>query len=101
MRIRAKLFGKPERPRLSCFKSNKFIYAQNIYDTTGTTLASASTQDSKAKTALAGAHEIGKKVAQDVMGKKIESVVFDRGGYIYTGKIKAVAEGAREAGLKF
>lgn len=101
MRIRAKVSGTSERPRLSVFKSNKFVSAQLIDDLSGVTLVSASTREIKGKTALEGAREIGKEIAGKAIAKKIEKVVFDRGGYIYTGKIKAVAEGAREGGLKF
>lgn len=101
LRIRAKVFGTAERPRLSVFKSNKYMYAQLIDDTTGKTLAAASTKDSKAKTMLEGAKEVGTDIAKKALAKKIERVVFDRGGYIYTGKIKAVAEGARAGGLTF
>ncbi len=100
MRIRAKVSGTTERPRLSVFKSNKFIYAQIIDDTTGTTLAAVSTEESKGKP-LAAAKEIGMMIAKKAIEKKVEKVVFDRGGYIYTGKIRAVAEGAREGGLTF
>ncbi len=100
-RIRAKVFGTSERPRLSVFKSNKFVYAQIIDDSTGVTIAHVTTEKSKGKTPLAAAHEIGKEIAEKAKGKKIEKVVFDRGGYIYTGKIKAIADGAREGGLTF
>ena len=101
IRIRAKVFGTPERPRLSVFKSNKFLYAQIIDDTQGVTLASANTKDMKGKTPRERAQEVGKELAKKAGEKKIENVVFDRGGYIYTGKIKAIADGAREGGLKF
>lgn len=101
MRIRAKVAGTPERPRLSVFKSNKFIYAQLIDDMAGVTLASVSTKSVTNKTALESAYVIGKDIANKAIAKKIGVVVFDRGGYIYTGKIKAVADGAREGGLKF
>ena len=101
MRIRAKVSGTSERPRLSVFKSNKFVYAQLIDDMAGVTLASVSTKVVTGKTALQGAHDIGKEIAKKAIAKNVEKVVFDRGGYIYTGKIKAVAEGAREGGLKF
>lgn len=101
MRIRAKVFGTPERPRLSVFRSNKFTYAQLIDDVAGVTIASASTKDSKEKSALAGAVTVGKKIADEAAKKNVKKVVFDRGGYIYTGRIKAVAEGAREGGLEF
>ena len=88
-------------PRLSVFKSNKFIYAQLIDDTKGATLAAASSKESKAKKPLLSAAEVGKEIAKKAVAAKITKVVFDRGGYIYTGRIKAVADGAREAGLTF
>ena len=91
-KIRAKISGTDARPRLSVFKSNTKIYAQVINDDKGVTLASASGTDAK---------KVGAEVAKAASGKKVESVVFDRGGYIYTGKVKALADAAREAGLKF
>ena len=94
-RIRAKIFGTKERPRLSVFKSNKHISSQLIDDDKGKTLAAAS--DLKSKTAF----EVGKLIARKAKELKIEKVVFDRGGYRYHGRVKAVAEGAREGGLKF
>jgi len=100
-RIRAKVSGTTERPRLSVFKSNKFTYAQLIDDTTGKTIAAVSTEGAKAKTPLLAAQEAGKTLAEMATKKNVEKVVFDRGGYIYTGKIKAIADGAREGGLKF
>jgi large subunit ribosomal protein L18 len=106
-RIRAKISGTAQRPRLCVFRSLSNIYAQVIDDTTGTTLASASTLDSeiKEKAAYGGNSEaakaVGTLVAQRATGKGIEAVVFDRGGYIYHGRVKALAEAAREAGLKF
>lgn len=99
-RIRAKVHGTASRPRLSVFRSNKGIYAQLIDDEKSVTLASASSlalkggSGEKAKT-------VGKTIAELAKGKKIESVVFDRGGYLYAGAIKALADGAREGGLKF
>ncbi len=101
IRIRAKVSGTAERPRLSVFKSNKFVYAQLIDDTTGVTIAAVSTKAIAGEKPLVGAKKIGVELAKLASAKKIEAVVFDRGGYIYTGKIKAVAEGAREGGLKF
>lgn len=101
IRIRAKVSGTSERPRLSVFKSNKFVSAQLIDDNAGKTLAFATTKNAKSKTPLEGAKEIGVEIAKLAKAAKIEKVVFDRGGYIYTGKIKAVAEGAREGGLIF
>lgn len=91
-KIRAKISGTSERPRLSVFKSNKMLYAQLINDDSGVTLASSSGTDAK---------KVGAEVAKAALGKKVEAVVFDRGGYIYTGKVKALADAAREAGLKF
>lgn len=104
-RIRSKIKGTAERPRLSVFKSNKGIYAQVINDVEGVTIASASTND-KALAELTGtksdkAKAVGAKVAELAKAKGIESVSFDRGGYLYHGRIKQLAEGAREAGLKF
>jgi large subunit ribosomal protein L18 len=83
------------------FKSNKFIYAQLIDDAAGKTIASVSTEGSKAKTPLLAAQEAGKTLAEMALKKNVSKVVFDRGGYIYTGKIKAIADGAREGGLNF
>ena len=100
-RIRSKIFGTAERPRLSIFKSNTRVYAQLVNDETGKTILAVSTSDVKGTTALAKAKEIGKQIAEKAKTHTIESIVFDRGGYIYTGKVKAVAEGAREGGLKF
>lgn len=91
-KIRAKISGTSERPRLSVFKSNTRLYAQLIDDVEGKTLASASGSD---------ASLVGQNIAKSAKEKKISNVVFDRGGYIYTGKVKLVAEGAREGGLKF
>lgn len=100
-RIRSKISGTPEVPRLSVFKSNKFIYAQLIDDVKGNTLLSFSSKDSKEKVPVLQAKEVGVEIAKRAAAQKISKVVFDRSGYIYTGKIKAVAEGAREGGLKF
>lgn len=91
-KIRAKISGTATRPRLCVFKSNTAIYAQLIDDDRATTLASA-----KGTNAL----KVGREIAQVATAKKIEKAVFDRGGYIYTGQIRALAEGARKAGLKF
>ena len=103
-RVRAKISGTAERPRLNVFRSSKHIYAQIIDDVTGTTLASASTMD-KDFTSYGGnieaAKAVGNAVAKAALAKGITTVVFDRGGYIYTGRVAAVADGAREAGLKF
>ncbi len=91
-RIRAKVSGTLERPRLSVFKSNKKIYAQLVDDVQGVTMASASGVD---------ATKVGQSIALLALGKKVERVVFDRGGYIYTGKVRALADGARSGGLNF
>ena len=104
LRVRAKVSGTPERPRLNVFRSEKNIYAQIIDDVAGTTLVSASTVE-KGFEGNGGncdaAKKIGAVVAERALQKGIEEVVFDRGGYIYHGRIKALAEGAREGGLKF
>ena len=91
-KIRAKISGTALRPRLSVFKSNTAIYAQLIDDVAGKTLASAKGKDPKT---------VGAEVAKAAQAKKVSAVVFDRGGYIYTGKVRALAEAAREGGLKF
>ena len=91
-KIRAKISGTAMRPRLSVFKSNTAIYAQLVDDDKAITLASANGTD---------ALKVGAEIAKKALAKKIEKVVFDRGGYIYTGKVLALAQGARKAGLKF
>ncbi len=91
-RIRATISGTTERPRLSVFRSNKFIYAQLIDDEKGHTFAQAQAVDAKT---------VGVELAKKAKALKIDKVVFDRGGYLYTGKIKAVADAAREGGLIF
>jgi large subunit ribosomal protein L18 len=103
-RIRRKLRGTPERPRLAVFRSVAHIYAQVIDDNAGATLVSASTVDKGGKTNggnVAAAQAIGKLVAERAKEKGIKSVVFDRGGYQYHGRIKALADAARTAGLEF
>ncbi len=104
-RIRKVSFGTTERPRLSVFRSNKEIYAQIIDDNNGTTLVAASSRDkelSKAKgTKTEIANLVGKAVAEKAKKAGIEAVAFDRGGNLYHGRVKSLAEGAREAGLKF
>ena len=104
VRVRGKISGTPECPRLNVFRSNANIYAQLIDDVNGVTLASASTLE-KAFEGATGNCEAAKKVgavlAERAKAKGIEEVVFDRGGYIYHGRVAALAEGAREAGLKF
>lgn len=99
-RIRAKVSGTAERPRLSVFKSNTATYAQLIDDATGVTLAAASSMGQKGnKTTSAKA--VGYEIAKLAKTKGIAKIVFDRGGFIYTGRIKALADGAREGGLEF
>jgi large subunit ribosomal protein L18 len=102
-RIRAKLSGTAERPRLNVYRSLNHIYAQVIDDLKGETLASASSLQLKLKTGgnIASAKEIGKAVAELAVQKGIKKVVFDRGGYLYHGRVKALADAAREAGLEF
>ena len=100
-RIRAKVFGVGERPRLSVFRSNKYVSAQLIDDTKGATLASATSKNIEGKSVLEKAKAVGKSLAEQAKAKKIETAVFDRGGYLYTGSVKALADGAREAGLNF
>jgi large subunit ribosomal protein L18 len=104
-RIRKKVSGTAERPRLAVFRSVKHIYAQVIDDGKGVTLASASSAEPAARANpggnVAGAKEIGKLIAERAKEKGINRVVFDRGGYIYHGRVKSLAEAAREAGLEF
>jgi large subunit ribosomal protein L18 len=102
-RIRAKLSGTAERPRLNVYRSLNHIYVQVIDDQKGETLVSASSMQLKLKTGgnVASAKEIGKAVAEKALEKGIKKVVFDRGGFLYHGRIKALAEAAREAGLEF
>jgi len=103
-RIRQKLAGTPERPRLCVYRSLHHIYAQVIDDSEGKTLASASSAEKGAKASggnVAGAKAIGKLVAERAKEHGIRKVVFDRGGYLYHGRVKALADAAREAGLEF
>ena len=101
-RLRKKNSGSSERPRLVVFRSQKHIYAQLIDDMAGKTLASTHTLKLKTGSAnCQGAKEVGKKVAELALSKKIDKVVFDRNGFIYHGRIKALAESARAGGLKF
>ena len=103
--IRSKIFGTSDIPRLAVFRSNKQIYAQLIDDTVGKTLASASSNNkSLAKlkgTKIDQATAVGKSIAENAKSAGIETVVFDRGGFLYHGRVKALAESARESGLKF
>ena len=100
-RIRAKISGTSVVPRLSIFKSNKYITIQLIDDDKGNTIASSSTKAMKGKTLKERAYEAGKDLALKATGKDIGKVVFDRGGYVYTGSVSSAADGAREGGLKF
>ena len=100
-RIRAKIFGVSERPRLSVFRSNKYITAQLIDDSKGITLASATSKNVEGKNVLEKARAVGILIAEQAKAKKVSAAMFHRGGYLYTGSVSAVADGAREAGLKF
>jgi large subunit ribosomal protein L18 len=105
MRVRKKINGTPEKPRLNIYRSTNHIYAQIIDDSVGKTLVSASTLDNTPN--LTSTHNkdaaryVGETIAKKALEKGIDEVVFDRGGYIYHGKVKELAEAAREAGLKF
>ena len=107
LRVRKKIAGTNERPRLNVFRSNKNMYAQIIDDAKGVTLVSASTLDKDLRDQIekgggkAAAKMVGEAIAKKALAAGIEDVVFDRGGYIYTGRVKELADGAREAGLKF
>jgi large subunit ribosomal protein L18 len=107
VRVRKKIKGSPERPRLTVFRSSNNIYAQVIDDIGGVTLAAASTISPGIKSAeghkgnVAAAKLVGKAIAEATLAKGVEAVIFDRNGYLYHGRIKALAEAAREAGLKF
>ena len=107
LRIRNRFSGTAERPRLAVFRSNNHMYAQIIDDTVGNTLVSASTVQKEVKAELektndvAAAAYLGKVIAKKALDKGITTVVFDRGGFIYQGKVKALADAAREAGLEF
>ena len=104
-RIRAKMEGTAEMPRLSIFRSNKHIYVQLVDDVKGVTLVAASTGEEELKVkvggSVEGAKNIGNLIAKRALAKKITSIVFDRSGYLYHGRIKALADSAREGGLKF
>ena len=103
MGVRKRLEGTTERPRLSVFKSNSAIYAQLIDDSKGSTLVAASSVelDKKGGVNMAISKSVGKKVAEKALASGVSTIVFDRNGFLYHGNIKALAEGAREAGLKF
>lgn len=105
-RIRNRLSGTQERPRLNVFRSNKNIYAQLIDDTNGVTVVSASTLDKEltidsSSTKVDTAQQVGELIAKRALEKGYKSVLFDRGGYLYHGRVKALADSAREAGLEF
>ena len=107
-RLRQRLAGTPERPRLSVFKSARYVYAQVINDETGQTIVSATSLESAIKGLLEGgaatmaaAKAVGEAVAERALAKGIQQVVFDRGGYLYHGKVKELAEAARAKGLQF
>ena len=106
-RVRQNLFGTPERPRMAVFRSNKNISVQIIDDVNGTTLAAASSLDEEIKATIAhggnkeAAKAVGEAIAKRALEKGIETVAFDRGGFLYHGRVKELADGAREAGLKF
>ena len=104
VRVRGKISGTPERPRLNVFRSNANMYAQIIDDVNGVTLVAASTLEKDFEGAVGNkeaARKVGQLVAERAKAKGIEEVVFDRGGYVYHGRVAELAEGAREAGLKF
>jgi large subunit ribosomal protein L18 len=106
LRVRKKIDGSSERPRLSVFRSSKHIYAQAVDDSRGGTVAAASTLTADVKSSLSGpktdaAKAVGAAIAKALLAKGIDTVIFDRNGYLYHGRVKALAEAAREAGLKF
>lgn len=104
LRIRKTVTGTAEMPRLAVFRSNKEIYAQIIDDTKGVTLAAASSRDKDVNgkgTGIEVAEQVGKAIAEKASKAGIEKVAFDRGGYLYHGRVKSLADGARAAGLKF
>ncbi len=107
LRIRRKISGSPERPRLTVFRSSKHIYAQVVDDQAGSTIAHASTLTQEVRTGLDdatksdAAKKVGAAIAKLLLSKGIDKVVFDRNGYLYHGRVRALADAAREAGLKF
>lgn len=104
MRIRKNIRGTAQRPRLSVFRSNRYIYAQLIDDINGVTLAQASSHEAAVENAGNKTEQstaVGKLLAERAKSANIENVIFDRGGYLYHGRVKALADGAREGGLKF
>ncbi len=100
-RVRSKIFGTKEIPRISVFKSNKYISGQVIDDEAQNTLVQANSQKATGKTFTERASQTGKELSKKTLEKGVEKVVFDRNGYMYTGRVKAFAEGLREGGLKF
>jgi large subunit ribosomal protein L18 len=106
-KMRNKIQGTPERPRLNVFRSSSNIFVQVIDDTKGVTIAAASTLDNEIKEKVSGLNKteaakiVGQEIAKKSIDKGIEAVVFDRGGYLYHGRVKSLADGARESGLKF
>ncbi|MDP3388017.1 MAG: 50S ribosomal protein L18 [Eubacteriales bacterium] len=106
-KMRNKIQGTPERPRLNVFRSSSNIFVQVIDDTKGVTIAAASTLDNDIKEKVSGLNKteaakiVGQEIAKKSIDKGIEAVVFDRGGYLYHGRVKSLADGARESGLKF
>lgn len=101
LRVRGRFFGTVKKPRLSVFRSGKHIYAQLIDDEKGVTLASTSDSSFKEGTKIERASKVGENLAEEARKKKIKTVVFDRGGYAYHGRVAAVADGARKGGLEF
>jgi len=110
LRIRGVVSGTPERPRMTVFRSNKHMYAQVVDDTAGTTLAHSSTLSKEVKAQVTGADDVdksgsaekvGEAIAKQLLAKGVKKVVFDRNGYMYHGRVKALAEAARKAGLDF
>ncbi|MHB8651840.1 MAG: 50S ribosomal protein L18 [Minisyncoccota bacterium] len=100
-RVRAKISGTAEVPRLSVYKSNRFMYAQLIDDVRGVTIAAASDLSAQGATKVVRAQSVGEELAKAAQSHKIKRVVFDRGGFLYTGRVRALAEGARAGGLTF
>ena len=100
-RVRKNVYGTSEAPRLSVFRSNKAIYAQIIDDTKGVTILAASSKGIDKGTGVEVAAQVGKQLAEQAVANGIEKVVFDRNGYLYHGRVKSLADGAREGGLKF
>lgn len=100
-RIRARVYGTAEKPRLSIFKSNRHMFAQLIDDASGKTIIGVSSQKAEGKNMSEKSQALGKMIAKEALAKKISVIAFDRGGFKYTGKIKLFADAAREGGLKF